>query len=304
MVYTEPGTYSVIVTAMDQSTNCSSTEEFSNILQVGFPVELDFSSSDNCQGSSFSFIDNSIEPADSVLWYFGDGNFSTEINPNHVFDQGGCFSVSLIRFTHGCPSEGQLTECLLIESAPTATISNDNPSGCVLPHPLSYTANSNNAVSWAWNFGDGTTSAEQEPSHIYDEYGVFPVSVRITNANGCFNIIRDTIRVIETAVQLSESAYWGCTPFEFTMDENSATSVPINSWQWDVFDLNNNLVFTSMEENPSLILVDTGLYNVQLTVVNEAGCASTGFFDGAIAVGDEVIPVSYTHLTLPTICSV
>ena len=290
ITYTEPGTYSLTVAAVDQNTNCSSTEEFNNILQVGFPVQIDFSSSDNCEGSTFSFVDNSTEPADSVIWNFGDGSFSTEVNPEHVFNQGGCFSVSLIRFTQGCPSEGQLTDCLLIESGPTADISNDNPNGCVLPHTVSFSTNSNNVVSWSWNFGDGSSSSEEEPSHTYDDYGIFPVRLQITNVNGCISIIRDTIRVIETAVQLTESAYWGCTPFEFTMDESSATSVPINSWQWDIFDQNNSLVFSSMEENPTLTLVDTGLYNVQLTVINEEGCSSTGFFEGAVAVGDEVIP--------------
>ena len=152
ITYTEPGTYSLTVAAVDQNTNCSSTEEFNNILQVGFPVQIDFSSSDNCEGSTFSFVDNSTEPADSVIWNFGDGSFSTEVNPEHVFNQGGCFSVSLIRFTQGCPSEGQLTDCLLIESGPTAVISNDNPTGCVLPHTVSFSTNSNNVVTWAVSY--------------------------------------------------------------------------------------------------------------------------------------------------------
>lgn len=288
--YSEPGTYDVSVMAMDQSTNCTTTEVFSNILQVGYLVEIDYSSTDNCQGSTFSFMDNSAEPADSVRWNFGDGNFSSEMNPQHIFGQGGCFMVSLIRYTQGCPSEGQITECLLIESAPTAVFSNNNPAGCTLPHTVTYTANTASDVTWSWNFGDGTTSTEQQPTHTYESYGVFPVQLRITNNNGCVNVYTDTIQVIETAVQLADDDYWGCTPFEFTLEENSATAVPINAWEWNIFDENDLLVFTSTEENPTHTLIDTGLYNVQLTVTNEDGCSSTGVFEGAVAIGHEVVP--------------
>ena len=290
VTYSEPGTYDVTVTAMDQNTNCSTTEVFSSILQLGYPVEIDFTSTDNCQGTLVSFMDNSTEPADSVRWDFGDGTTSTEVNPGHTFDQGGCFEVSLIRYTQGCPSEGQLSDCLLIESAPTAFFSNNNSAGCTLPHTVSFAAASPDNVTWNWNFGDGTTSTEQQPTHTYNNYGVFPVQLRITNANGCTNIYRDTIRVIETAVQLTGPDYWGCTPYEFTLDESSATAVPINSWEWNIFDEDNTLVFTSTEENPTHTLIDTGLYNVQLTVINEDGCSSTGVFEGAVAVGEEVIP--------------
>lgn len=290
VIYSAPGTYDITVTAMDQNTNCTTTEVFNNILQVGYPVEIDYSSMDNCQRSTFSFMDNSTEPADSVFWDFGDGNFSTEVNPQHSFDQGGCFSVSLIRYTQGCPSEGQLVDCLLIEAAPIASLSNNNPAGCTLPHTVSYSTNADSAVTWLWNFGDGTTSIEPEPTHTYGEFGEYPVRLRITNNNGCVNVYTDTVRVIETAVQLTGPDYWGCTPYEFTLDESSATAVPINTWEWNIFDQNNVLVFTSNEENPTHTLVDTGLYNVQLTVVNVDGCSSTGLFEGAVAIGQEVIP--------------
>ncbi len=290
VTYSEPGTYDLTVTAMDQNTNCTTTEVFASILQVGYPVEIDYSSDNNCQGTSISFTDNSTEPADSVLWNFGDGYFSTEINPEHSFDQGGCFNVSLIRYTQGCPSEGQLADCIFIDAAPTAVFSNNNPAGCTLPHTVNFTASSNEEVTWQWRFGDGTSSTEQQPSHSYDDYGIYPIRLRVRDANGCQSIYTDTIRVIETAVQLTGPDYWGCSPYEFTLDESSATAVPINSWEWNIFDQNNVLIHTSTEENPTYTLVDTGLYNIQLTVVNQDGCSSTGFFEGAIAVGEEVIP--------------
>jgi PKD repeat protein len=46
-----------------------------------------------------------------------------------------------------------------------------------------------NITSWLWNFGDGTTSTLQNPNHIYQNFGWYPVSLRVTNNSNC----RDSI---------------------------------------------------------------------------------------------------------------
>lgn len=37
---------------------------------------------------------------------------------------------------------------------------------------------------WAWDFGDGTTSGQQNPAHVYGEPGAFSVSLTVTNPGG------------------------------------------------------------------------------------------------------------------------
>jgi PKD repeat protein len=44
-----------------------------------------------------------------------------------------------------------------------------------------------NIISWVWNFGDGTTSTQQNPLHIYQEDGVYTVSLTVTADNGSSN---------------------------------------------------------------------------------------------------------------------
>ena len=54
-----------------------------------------------------------------------------------------------------------------------------------------------NPDSWHWNFGDGDTSAIQNPGHIYTDIGIYPVMLVITNALGCRDTIIKDIEVKE-----------------------------------------------------------------------------------------------------------
>src|SRR5215831_4722576 len=40
------------------------------------------------------------------------------------------------------------------------------------------------ATAWLWMFGDGTTSTQRNPTHVYDGAGVYPVTLRVTGPSG------------------------------------------------------------------------------------------------------------------------
>lgn len=48
---------------------------------------------------------------------------------------------------------------------------------------------SQNGVSWFWDFGDGNHSSEQNPTHLYQNPGEYPVSLTVTDSNGCVSTI-------------------------------------------------------------------------------------------------------------------
>ncbi|MBP7143824.1 MAG: PKD domain-containing protein, partial [Methanoculleus sp.] len=52
------------------------------------------------------------------------------------------------------------------------------------PLAVQFTDLSTNATAWAWNFGDGATSAEQNPVHTYTAAGVYTVNLTVTNDFG------------------------------------------------------------------------------------------------------------------------
>jgi PKD repeat protein len=129
------------------------------------------------------FIDNSTSNPTSWLWDFGDGTTSTEQHPYHEFVGGGYYTVSLT-VTNKYGSNTLTMENLI--TVRQAKFSADILSG-IIPLTVSFTDESVfdydmplENKSWLWDFGDGETSTEQNPIHIYTTDGSFTVSLTIT----------------------------------------------------------------------------------------------------------------------------
>ncbi len=256
--YENEGTYTVTLSGI---TFEGDTIQNSQIITVQCPVSANFGSSSSCFTANFS---NTTENGASYVWDFGDGNTSTEAEPSHTYDNEGNYIVSLI-------STGIVGD--------VDTISYDIEVACPLTAAIDYTSscltvlfidNSENAVSYEWDFGDGNTSTEAEPSHTYTESGNYPISVTITGANGT----QETIN-LGIAVSCPPSA-----DFSYTIAENCLTvdfsnaSVNGASYSWDFGDGAN-----STDENPSYTYNESGDYTVTLTV--------TG-------IGDDIVQLSET----------
>ncbi|ALW86585.1 hypothetical protein AUC43_16750 [Hymenobacter sedentarius] len=98
------------------------------------------------------------------------------------------------------PISGQVEDYTVIARPNTSPpsidfTSNYVPGGCV--NPIQFTdASQNLPTSWLWNFGDGTTSTAQNPSHQYAATGTYTVSLTATNSFGSASITRpDAIAV-------------------------------------------------------------------------------------------------------------
>jgi PKD repeat protein/subtilisin family serine protease len=70
---------------------------------------------------------------------------------------------------------------------------------------VSFTDLSTNAQSWFWDFGDGTTSTQQNPVHTYTQPGVFVVSLSAVGPDGCANATTDTLEVTEEVISTNVS---------------------------------------------------------------------------------------------------
>jgi PKD repeat protein len=102
-------------------------------------------------------------------------------------------------------------------------------------------------VSWAWDFGDGNTSTQQNPTHAYNSMGNFQVCLTITTSTGCSNTYCTTVNVggVSCSSTLSASvAPAGVTTFVATGTSSTATPV---SYSWDFGD-GNTLVGTNSTE--------------------------------------------------------
>jgi len=278
------GSHSVTLIATNTILGCTDTFSIQNVVEVGYDVDFDFTPDSGCENLMVSFTDLSSEVADTVIWDFGDGTFSGLPNPTHLYSTPGCYFVKLIRQIGGCWAQKFSSTCVNVENPPAVTYNNDNNFGCTLPHVVNFAGTSFDAVSWEWDFGDGTSSTLQNPTHVYNAFGSYQVTLTVKNANGCENsVMINTIEVEPVQAILIDDQIQGCAPMTITLGENSTSVTSIVSWTWQM--VTPSITYTSSSPTPTFTINDIGVFDVQLTIINTLGCSDTQIFTGAVSVG-------------------
>jgi gliding motility-associated-like protein len=287
-VYTQEGYYTITVIAQNPQTSCADTLVMQDIINVGEATSFTFDTTVICQGESIAFTNTSIPGVSNFQWDFGDGGSASSTNASHVFDTPGCFTVSLSGDFDGCTDIFSTTGCIQVLPNPTVNFLMDEPDGCSLPHVVNFNGFSNNGIDFTWDFGDGSTSILQNPTHVFNQFGVYPVTLEVVNANGCSQSFTDTVKLIETMASMDLDVVFGCSPVSFSLSDNSTTVSPITDWFWSIdtaFSFPNSPVLTSSSPSPSFSIADTGWYDITLIVTNSFGCTDTIINSNAIGVG-------------------
>ena len=124
------------------------------------------------------------ENAISWNWDFGDGNTSTEQNPEHTYFTAENYNVSLKVSNANYTNSKYVTITVLQPKVPVAKFSNHITTG-YSPLVVKFTdLSENNATAWNWDFGDGTTSTDRNPRHTYSSIGDHTVTLTVSNAAG------------------------------------------------------------------------------------------------------------------------
>lgn len=125
---------------------------------------------------SVSFMNQSTN-AVSYYWDFGNGGTSTQKDPIIYYKSEGTYSVSLIARNRGV--EDTYTQNVTVSYHPKASFTYKTE------HPLKvvFTNKSTNADSYRWDFGDGKTSTEKNPTHRYNTLGVYKVSLTVKHGS-------------------------------------------------------------------------------------------------------------------------
>lgn len=127
------------------------------------------------------------------------------------------------------------------------------------------------ATNWSWNFGDGSASAVQSPSHTYLQAGTYTVCLTVyTPFSSCQSTFCDSIVVGNLG-----NCYAGYMQMLDSLNPNKinfmdTSSAGVVSWQWDFGD-----AATSTAQHPSHIYANSGTYMVCLTTIDGAGCGAT-----------------------------
>ncbi|OPX69923.1 MAG: PKD domain protein [Methanoregulaceae archaeon PtaB.Bin108] len=122
------------------------------------------------------------------FWDFGDGNTSTLSQPTHIYYQPGSYTVSLtVTNATGTDTEVQPDYIQVTSPPPSPPRAYFTTNHAIGPVPLTIVftdLSSGIPDSWLWNFGDGATSTERNPTHVYTQPGYYTVSLEVKNSKG------------------------------------------------------------------------------------------------------------------------
>jgi len=130
------------------------------------------------------------------MWYFGNTNTSAANNPTTVYTTPGLYTVSLVVFGP-TGQKDSTTQTITVVDNPIANFSVSQVTGCALDNSFIFTNSSSNAVSYIWDFGDGTSSVDANPTHTFINAGIYNVKLIATSTYGCQDIeIKNSLQKI------------------------------------------------------------------------------------------------------------
>ncbi|MBA3900669.1 MAG: PKD domain-containing protein, partial [Bacteroidetes bacterium] len=163
-----------------------------------------------CVPLPVSFQSNSTGPSPIVNhnWVFGDGgvNATNTLNPTHTFVVPGTFNVTLIvTDQNGCDSARVIMQAVKADPKPLAVINTnpDPPAQCTPPMNVNFFGNAsvsyatNQALTYAWNFGTSTSTQVNPPQQTYTAGGTHNAQLVVTDVNGCKDTATKKVMLID-----------------------------------------------------------------------------------------------------------
>ncbi|MCX9078892.1 MAG: PKD domain-containing protein, partial [Candidatus Methanoperedens sp.] len=214
------------------------------------------------------FSNQSSGQITSYSWNFGDGGTSPDPNPTYTFRSPGIFNVMLTVTGPGGSSNVARQINVQSATAPVAAFIQDRVSG---PSPLTvnFTNKSTGQITaYNWDFGDGKTKTEQNPSYQFTAVGTYNVILTVIGPGGSSSVTRK-ITVEDPVVPPPVAAFntdknGGDAPLPVQFINQSTGQ--IQSYNWDFGDGT-----TSTDANPAHTFANPGDYTVTLTVIGPGG---------------------------------
>lgn len=281
--YTTAGPFTVKLTVTSKD-NCVTTA--SKAFTTIYPrpkAEFDVTA-EVCLGAATSFTDRSNGNGSVVNtwhWDFGDGNSSTQQNPQHTYATHGTYTVRLYIYTDkGCISD-TIPHTTIVNRLPQADFNFTNPtcatktinfSDVSIPH-------AGNVVKWNWTFGDGGTSTQQSPQHTYTAAGPYSVKLDVETSKGCKSSITTKPVSVNHLPVPKFSLPDVCSSDAFAQFNDESTIADGTESQftyaWDFGDPNATAgnPNTSTQKDGRHRYTVAGTYTVRLTVTSGNGCS-------------------------------
>ncbi|MDI3322250.1 PKD domain-containing protein [Pinibacter sp. MAH-24] len=275
--YTQVKSYTVTLVAKSDQ-GCVDTLVGNNQINIVNTVTSDFSYINGaCSGTSTTLTNTSTPQPFTAVWDFGDGTPSSSgtVNVAHVFANSGTFNVKLVNNFGNCIDS--VTKPVAIVAGSSAGFFSPDTLSCKAPFDVTFTdTTKGNPNKWSWNFGDGQTSTLQNPKHTYTSSGLFPVTLSVTNSNGCSGTqtIQQYVKIAVPTASISIPVTNGCNTLDINANANVSTVDGVTSYRWQFGDGTPDFTSTSS----SLVshhYATTGTFTLTLTATTKGGCTAT-----------------------------
>ena len=267
--YTTPGTYDVMLIAIDSnSCNIADTSYLViNVLNDSISATFEYSGDENCDSLIATFTTTGVLLATtSYDWDFGDGTSSTLTNPTHTYSDPGEYIVTLI-ITDPESCNGVDTFSVTINYLYEFNTGFESVAlGCI-PIDATFTSNFTDGDTYLWNFGDGTSDSGESVVHTYTIPGEYYVELITYNCG-----IPDTVTQL-VIIDGLPTAFFDDDPYYIIVNTLvTFTNLSTNAvtYEWTFGDGG-----TSTDKNAQHVFTELGTYNVCLTATNTNGCSDT-----------------------------
>ncbi|MEO6134172.1 MAG: PKD domain-containing protein, partial [Ginsengibacter sp.] len=283
-LYNNIGTYRVRLISIDNLTCNISDTSYTHILVGDNKANLDFLSQKllPCTSLGFTFTNTStatrggFQPG-TFTWDFGDNTppvtqgFTPPIT--HTYAGPGTYQVRLtLNDVAFCNSPDDTVKTIRLSPEVKALFTTP-AKGCV-PYNAKFTNNSLGGLNFEWDFGDGTTSTEESPTHLYSQVGDFTVRLSAFDSTSCNLVDNASFTISVSSIPSASFTFNPLQPEENVPINFINQSLGATSYLWNFGDGDTSVVF-----NPRHIFPATGTYKVCLEVTNDTGCSDDTCLD-------------------------
>jgi choice-of-anchor B domain-containing protein len=274
-VYEADGEYTVTLMVTNDCGTAGMVQE----LAIATLPTANFTSNSQsgCVPLEIEYENQSSGNSETYLWTFEGGlpGTSNEVNPIVSYNQQGLFDVTLIASNEVGNDTLTMENFIGASDIPSASFSFQVNGSEVL-----FNNSSADAFSFEWLFGDGSTSTDEDASHIYEEDGLYEVTLIAFNACGSDTMALNIEISNYPIAGFSSDQQSGCV--ELTVHYTNESSDNSDSWLWT---FEGGIPVNSTEENPTVSYSVAGLYDVTLIAINELG-SDTLTFENFVGVSD------------------
>lgn len=262
--YAAAGEYTITLTASGRCDTVSVSRMI--ILQTLPQANFDLSVRTGCAPLSVTFNNTSSDNAVSFAWIFPGGTPSTatQRNPTVTYNTPGTYNATLIASNANGVDTFVLENAVTVQQTPTAAfLATANDLTVV------FTNNAAQADTYSWNFGDGNTSNEANPTHMYAMPGNYIVTLTVRNNCGEASVNQMITAGLLPSARFSQNRQNGCAPLVVTFRDESMGTYTTRTWTFP-----GGNPGSSTEAEPTVRYESPGQYDVMLTIDGVLGSST------------------------------